>query len=419
VTGELVSVAGRGPRLGDILDFGERAVLLIAMLLFSEALLGPLFAPDPDVIGADGLRLLWPPVYLATAGLALLRFRQFSSALRASWIFWVPVALAVASTVWSVDADATLRRSIALVFTTGFAVVLAARCDERALLVAIGWVFGLLMVGSLAMSVLVPSIGVDEGVHAGAWSGLWGEKNTLGGNAARAALVFAALAARGPKARWWWMSLLGLAALLAVASTSKTGVVALLAGLAVFVGALAARRDARAFVAIAGFAAVAAIFLGTALIADPGSVLELLGRDASLTGRTDIWALALDAIRDHPWTGYGYGAFWSQLEGPSFWIREATDWTVPSAHSGWLELMLALGVGGALVVAVALASACWRALRASVGDIFAHFALAWFGLVLLFGVSESVFLERNSLFWVITVALATKLAQRGRAGAAP
>lgn len=413
------SVAGRGPRLGDMLEAGERAMLFVAMLLFSQALLGPLFAPDPDAINADSLRLLWPPVYLATALLAVLSFNPFSAAMRASWIFWAPVALAAASVVWSVDADATVRRVIALAFTTGFAVVLAARCDERALLVLLGRVFGLLMIGSLAISILMPSIGVDEGVHAGAWSGLWGEKNTLGGNAARAAVVFAALAIADAKARWSWLALLGLAAFLAIASTSKTGVVALVFGLVVLVGALAARRDARIMVGLGGLSAVAAIIVLTALIADPAGILALLGRDATLTGRTDIWALAIDAIKDRPWTGYGYGAFWAQPEGPSFWIREATDWTVPSAHSGWLELMLALGVGGALAVAAALAQACWRAMRGAAGDVFAYFALAWFGLVFLFGLSESVFLERNSLIWVITVALATKLTQRTRAGARP
>jgi len=419
MTGFVSSVAGRGPRLGDVLDVGERAVLFVAMLLFSQALLGPLFAPDPDVVGADSLRLLWPPVYFATALLAALRFGLFSSALRASWMFWIPVALAAVSIIWSVDADATVRRVIALVFTTGFAVVLAARCDERALLVLLGRVFGVLMIGSVAISLLMPSIGIDEGVHAGAWSGLWGEKNTLGGNAARAALVFAALVAIDAKARLSWLGFLGLAAFLVIASTSKTGVVALVLGLAIFGGALAARRDARIMVALGGVGAIGAIVVLTALIADPGGVLALLGRDATLTGRTDIWAFAIDAIRDRPWTGYGYGAFWSQPEGPSFWLREATDWTVPSAHSGWLELMLAIGVGGALAVAAALVQTCWRALRGAAGDVFAYFTLAWFGLIFLFGISESVFLERNSLFWVITVALATKLAQRTRAAAGP
>ena len=34
----------------------------------------------------------------------------------------------------------------------------------------------------------------------------------------------------------------------------------------------------------------------------------LLGKDASFTGRTDLWAVAIRMIMAHPWLGYGRGS---------------------------------------------------------------------------------------------------------------
>ena len=63
---------------------------------------------------------------------------------------------------------------------------------------------------------------------------------------------------------------------------------------------------------------------------------SILGRDATLTGRTEIWAGLLPVAARRPILGSGYGALWTpQLSSPP----------VPEieAHNGYLEVLLQLG----------------------------------------------------------------------------
>lgn len=43
-----------------------------------------------------------------------------------------------------------------------------------------------------------------------------------------------------------------------------------------------------------------------------GALLSMVGKDATLTGRTDLWAYASRLIEQHPLFGIGYQAFWVQ-----------------------------------------------------------------------------------------------------------
>lgn len=155
--------------------------------------------------------------------------------------------------------------------------------------------------------------------------------------------------------------------------------------------------------------------LGLALAIAPVEFLELLGRDATLTGRTDIWALLSDEVWKRPWTGYGYRAFWTVEDGPVFWVRQGTSWPVPTAHNGLLEIALALGIPGAvLMVTVYL-----RAMARAIGTIFSdrpetYWVLAQFAIMGLASISESNLMNQNSLSWILFTAGAAKLAQGSR-----
>jgi hypothetical protein len=62
---------------------------------------------------------------------------------------------------------------------------------------------------------------------------------------------------------------------------------------------------------------------------------------ATLTGRTDIWNMALPKIRQHPWLGHGYLAskfMWVSMTGP---FAE-----VGHLHNGFLETLYNQGVIG-------------------------------------------------------------------------
>ena len=85
------------------------------------------------------------------------------------------------------------------------------------------------------------------------------------------------------------------------------------------------------------------------------SVLESLGKDATLTGRTDLWANALRISEAHPWLGVGAEGFWQP------WVGEAEtilDWNFKdsgskfSFHSVYYEVLVHLGYIGVGLMSV-------------------------------------------------------------------
>ena len=96
-------------------------------------------------------------------------------------------------------------------------------------------------------------------------------------------------------------------------------------------------------VLVAGFAVVDA---------QPDVPLALLGRDATLSGRTGLWDAVLAAISMKPLLGYGYESFWNGLAGPSASVVAAVHWIPPHAHNGFLDLWLDLGALGLLIFGI-------------------------------------------------------------------
>jgi len=76
-------------------------------------------------------------------------------------------------------------------------------------------------------------------------------------------------------------------------------------------------------------------------------VLASLGRDATLTGRTEVWQQVL-SIGTDPLFGTGYDSFWLGERVEKFW---AMYWWQPNqAHNGYLETYLNLGWIGLLLL---------------------------------------------------------------------
>src|SRR3546814_5239657 len=121
------------------------------------------------------------------------------------------------------------------------------------------------------------------------------------------AAIFAIIAITLPEIRRRSIVGLSLCAALVLLSTSVTSLLGLmLVGAVVWAATVLLRRPVLAVLVIYGtLVATAALTVGLALDAD--AVFHLVGRDASLTGRTDIWAPLWERLSTRPWTGFGYG----------------------------------------------------------------------------------------------------------------
>src|SRR5690606_14671134 len=140
--------------------------------------------------GSVLIQAIWALIYLSSGCLLLLRPRSTYSLIKRHRILVLLLLMAAASTTWCIAPEVTLRRSVALVGMTLFGVLLAQRFTPDQLLQLLAWSLGLAALGSYMTIVLLPSYGIMEGVHLGAWRGLYLHKNHLGRYMALGALVF-------------------------------------------------------------------------------------------------------------------------------------------------------------------------------------------------------------------------------------
>jgi O-antigen ligase len=152
----------------------------------------------------------------------------------------------------------------------------------------------------------------------------------------------------------------------------------------------------------------------------PDAVLEMIGKDPTLTGRTELWTWVLNAIAQRPLFGWGYLAFWSPDNPAAAEIIRAVQWVVPEAHSGLLEMALELGFVGTSYCIFLLIRAFWcafGALRTAEREL-AQTTIACCVGIMLTGLSESVLMEpfqpATSLFF-ITALICDRAVRRGRA----
>jgi O-antigen ligase len=137
-------------------------------------------------------------------------------------------------------------------------------------------------------------------------------------------------------------------------------------------------------------------FLAESTIQISGTLLRFMGRDATLTQRTEIW----QAIREHPvdpTIGTGYMMYWALHKG-----IESTEheFDVKTAHNGYLETYLDGGVIGLCFLAVMLLAVGGRVIREFLtGSEFGRLAFVFFVVMLLYNVSESIYARRSPLWF--------------------
>ena len=219
-------------------------------------------------------------------------------------LFWL---VGVLAGVLGIQPVASLRHSIFwLVMALSAAVAGVEMSPRQALAAVLGSMF-VLLAGSIVLALLAPSAGTQQYGSTFVWSGAYVSKNQLGWVAALACPI-GLHGLRDPRLRSLSTSVLLAALACMVFSQSKGAVVAAVAGLGYMVLLATLSRSFSD-----GLAALLAIgtgagFVGLVKLVLP-AVLEMLGRDATLTGRTDIWDVYFSAMLQTPWLGQGPGAF--------------------------------------------------------------------------------------------------------------
>ena len=206
-----------------------------------------------------------------------------------------------------------------------------------------------------------------------------------------------------------WIGGFLISAFLVLMSTSKTSLLGLMLaiGILVFFNWM---RENRLISIVTLWLMLAGVIAAVLLVLTaPDLLVAVLGRDLTLTGRTDIWAALLYVSEDNSTLGFGYGAFWELQSDPAFRVREITEWPVPTAHNGIMEVYLALGRVGVAVLVIDYLLNLYRSLTTIHFRRTSLFCFGFFSVFALFSISESVALAQNSILWIMYCTFAVKL----------
>jgi len=139
-----------------------------------------------------------------------------------------------------------------------------------------------------------------------------------------------------------------------------------------------------------------------------GALIQGLGRDATLSGRTDAWPQFIKLVNNRL-VGVGYESFWLGNRLQEVWeITQGLK--INEAHNGYIEVLLTLGWLGEGLLGVLFATGYRNVIRAYRSDPDANsLRIAWFLAVVITGLTEAAF-RMMGLPWIVFL-LATAAAQ--------
>lgn len=92
-----------------------------------------------------------------------------------------------------------------------------------------------------------------------------------------------------------------------------------------------------------------------------------LGKDLTLTGRTEFWPQLIAAANQRPWFGYGLEGFFQQdLLGdktPAYFVYTPNGFQPKTAHNGPIAVLLSFGYPGLILLLVSLVTNLILAVR--------------------------------------------------------
>ena len=398
--------------------FIEKSFSIFVLSLTTGAVVG-MIGQSPYNLDAEGqgnlnvlwLRVIWIVIYCLTICLLIAHRKAALRSLSANKFLSVLFVLPLLSTAWSYTPEISLKQGVVMLGTSLFGLYFGSRYSIPDQLLLLARALAFIIILSVLTVVLLPDYGVSHGVHFGNWRGVFTHKNHFGRFMALSVFVFLMLSRSGnriafKRARMWF----GISLLLVLLSGSETAIAAtfIVLGLSPFLKVL--RRPMKQLVGFGASALAVMLFSAPILLRQVGTVLKLLGRDATMSGRIFLWMGLGFRVLQRPWLGYGFEGFWTSDLVRPVWLL--IGWTPGHAHDGFLELCLDLGIfgcaiflGGFAVVAVRARALLLKTPK-SLESVWSRVFLLFF---LVYNVPECCLLVQNELFWVLFVGIATAL----------
>jgi exopolysaccharide production protein ExoQ len=316
-------------------------------------------------------------------------------------LFSAAALLATLSFLWSIDPMVSLRSGIYLLFNTLFVFYLIQRFSSQELMrlfIALGVIVAVL---SALTAIVLPNYSWTKVGSRMALQGVFVAKNTLGNVAVL--LLTPALFLRPVRtsARIVYISV--ILSLIVLSLSAQAWIATFLCSCFWAMSRLLRRLRMKDAIWIAFMTLLPLVVILLVVLTYWQDILELLGKDPTLSQRTIIWAAVLQSVLKRPLLGWGYNAFWQGFTGESGAVLLVVHFPIAQSQSGLLEVLVAVGGIGLVIVLGTFVEAfrdTARCLRRGATD-----ACQWYFLIILltifYSIGEANLLVQNSFPWFL------------------
>lgn len=253
----------------------------------------------------------------------------------------------------------------------------------------------------------IPTIGRHQDIYYyGDWRGFFGHKNALGYIMIFATLIFIFNLFRENRYKIFNFLLLITSLTILYSTNSKSSMVLLIVIFLAIILIVFVKKgfeiNKNLAVAFSCFLLIILIFSMLIMINNINFILiDLLGRDLSLSGRLTIYNLTIEFLSKNFLFGYGFMQFWSN-ENNVIFFENIIGFPITSSHSGFLDLFLDLGIVGLIVFILHLSVSIWLVIKyfnpLKASDLFAVVIVI---SIFLFNFLDSRLFNTSGIFFIM------------------
>jgi len=254
-----------------------------------------------------------------------------------------------------------------------------------------------------------------EGIEM--WVGVTTHKNSLGELSLIVSLflLLDIISPNSGKRRYLYIFFLIISQYLLYGAHSMTSVVTFVIGVIIIIVLSAVKNKLHSLQSIFYFMPI--IFIGFQLAfvlqlskSAKSSIFSMLGRDMTLTGRTELWQELLIIGSKHPIFGVGYGGFWI---GDIHNLWSIFLWRPMLGHNGYIDVYLDLGIIGVIFLLLIIIKSYSKLVKTLIDDFeYGRMRFIFLIVIIIHDITESSFARPTQFFWVVFLLTALNIAPK-------
>ncbi|MGG1678253.1 O-antigen ligase family protein [Neobacillus sp. NRS-1170] len=313
------------------------------------------------------------------------------------------------SIFWSKDIEKSIQEIYFFFTASSLALYIVSRFRYKDFIKIIEKVFLFILFFNIFIITFFPSYGIhSDFFHKGSWKGLYVHKNGYGTMMLLSSIFFFIKVTlqqtsykRQKSLIYLILSLISIICLYFSKSTTSLVILVILISYIVILSYWK-KLKLQLFVSILCFGIALVLLIVLQTIHNSENILVGLGKDSTLTGRTEFWPIIFSYLRNDWIFGYGYGAFWSEKTGIISSISRVIGIDIYSSHNGFVDLYANLGVVGLYIFVFILLKGLILSIykfRKEKNNKFAF--ISFFLLVTIFlNITETRIILANYFYWI-------------------